>query len=297
MAKQYKRYEDLNSTDDFLFCKILTNHPELCRELAELIIGRKIGGIVRLDRQVPVEITADGRGVRFDVYLEDDRDTIYEIEMQTTPELEIGRRFRYYQGMIDLNSIERGAKYRELKRSYVIFICLQNPFPEAGRHRMVFRNLCEDEPSLTLNDEAVKIVLSPEGTREDMTVEMEAFLRYLTTHLPSSAFTEQLEAEVLRARAHNEWKVEYMTLEERDERMREEGRAEGREEGRAEGREEGALQNLTGLVCRKLRRNKQAEQIADELETDPAQVRLICEAAAPYGPEYPEDAVYEALVK
>ena len=281
MSRQYKKYEELHFTDDFLFCKILTNHPELCRELAELIIGRKIGGIVRLDRQVPVEITADGRGVRFDVYLEDDRDTIYEIEMQTTPELEIGRRFRYYQGMIDLNSIERGTKYRELKRSYVIFICLQNPFPEAGRHRMVFRNLCEDEPSLTLNDEAVKIVLSPEGTREDMTVEMEAFLRYLTTHLPSSAFTEQLEAEVLRARAHNEWKVEYMTLEERDERMR----------------EEGALQNLTGLVCRKLRRNKQAEQIADELETDPAQVRLICEAAAPYGPEYPEDAVYEALVK
>ena len=117
MARQYKKYEELNFTDDFLFCKILTNHPELCRELAELIIGRKIGGIVRLDRQVPVEITADGRGVRFDVYLEDDLDTIYEIEMQTTPELEIGRRFRYYQGMIDLNSIERGTKYRELKRS------------------------------------------------------------------------------------------------------------------------------------------------------------------------------------
>lgn len=285
MAKQYKRYEDLNFTDDFLFCKILTNHPELCRELAELIIGRKIGGIVRLDRQVPVEITADGRGVRFDVYLEDDLDTIYEIEMQTTPELEIGRRFRYYQGMIDLNSIERGAKYRELKRSYVIFICLQNPFPDAGRHRMVFRNLCEDEPSFMLNDEAVKIVLSPEGTREDMTAEMEAFLRYLTTHLPSSAFTEQLEAEVRKARAHNEWKVEYMTLEERDERMREEGR------------EEGALQTLTGQICRKLRRNKQADQIADELETDPAQVRLICEAAAPYGPEYPEEEVFQALVK
>ena len=39
-----KRYEELSFTDDFMFCKILELHPELCRELLELILGRSVGG-------------------------------------------------------------------------------------------------------------------------------------------------------------------------------------------------------------------------------------------------------------
>lgn len=38
-----KKYEDLDFTDDFMFCKVLTSNPELCKELLELIIGRKVG--------------------------------------------------------------------------------------------------------------------------------------------------------------------------------------------------------------------------------------------------------------
>jgi hypothetical protein len=47
-----KRYEELNFTDDFMFCKILQNDPDLCRELTELILLRKIGRIVSIDRQM-----------------------------------------------------------------------------------------------------------------------------------------------------------------------------------------------------------------------------------------------------
>ena len=56
-------------------------------------------------------------------------------------------------------------------------------------------------------------------------------------------FTEALETEVAKAREHIEWRTDYMSLLEKYEIEREEGRAEGREEGRAEGigigREEG----------------------------------------------------------
>ena len=45
-----KRYEELSFTDDFMFCKILQNDPDLCRELTELILSRKIGRIVSIDR-------------------------------------------------------------------------------------------------------------------------------------------------------------------------------------------------------------------------------------------------------
>ena len=67
-----KEYEELNFTDDFMFCKVMTNNQDLCHELLELIIGHKIGKFTRLDKQAPIEITADGKGIRFDVYSEDD---------------------------------------------------------------------------------------------------------------------------------------------------------------------------------------------------------------------------------
>lgn len=37
-----KKYEDLTFTDNFMFCKILYTNPELCKQLLELILGRKI---------------------------------------------------------------------------------------------------------------------------------------------------------------------------------------------------------------------------------------------------------------
>ena len=119
----HKKYEDLKFTDDFMFCKILENNPGLCKELLELILERKVGELVAVNRQQPVEITAGGKGVRFDVYAEDDKNVIYDVEMQNAKIDSISKRTRYSQGMIDLNLIERGKKYQELNRSFVIFIC------------------------------------------------------------------------------------------------------------------------------------------------------------------------------
>lgn len=37
-----KKYEELTFTDDFMFCKVMQNNPDLCKHLIELIIGKKI---------------------------------------------------------------------------------------------------------------------------------------------------------------------------------------------------------------------------------------------------------------
>ena len=37
-----KTYDELEFTDDFMFSKILYSNPEICRELLELILDRKI---------------------------------------------------------------------------------------------------------------------------------------------------------------------------------------------------------------------------------------------------------------
>ena len=97
-----------------MFCKILEQKPALCRELLELVLDRKVGELVGVNPQKPIEITANGKGVRFDVYAEGSDSIIYDIEMQNASTDSIAKRSRYSQGMIDLNLIKRGAHYSDL---------------------------------------------------------------------------------------------------------------------------------------------------------------------------------------
>ncbi len=215
-------YENLEFTDDFMFCKILENNLDLCKELLELILELKIKKVECISKQKAIEITSDGKGIRLDVYVEDDNNTVFDIEMQTTKQKDLPKRSRYYQGMIDLNLIERGAKYRKLKKSYIIFICLSDPF---GENLPVyhFENMCRENKELLLGDESVKVFINAEGTRENVSEDMKAFLDYLNGKESDNHLVKKLHDEVEKARNHEEWRTEYMTLLKRDEEKREEG--------------------------------------------------------------------------
>ena len=226
-----KEYEKLSFTDDFMFCKVLENNEELCKELLELILGKKIRRINYLAKQKVIDITSDGKGVRLDVYLEDDENTVFDIEMQTTTSKNLPKRMRYYQGMIDLNLIEKGSGYEELKRSYIIFICTQNPFRKKKWHLYTFENRCKEDSKLYLADEATKVVLTPEGTADDVSGELAEFLDYLAGKGGNSSFVKRLDEAVDKARNKEEWRMEYMTLQMRDR----EKFAEGMQQGLAEG--------------------------------------------------------------
>ena len=67
-----KDYKDLKFTDDFMFCKVLSTNPDLCRELLALILKKDVKKIRLPEKQKPIEITSDGKGIRLDVYIEDD---------------------------------------------------------------------------------------------------------------------------------------------------------------------------------------------------------------------------------
>lgn len=230
-----KTYDELTFSDDFMFCKVLQNNPGLCRELTELILGREIGSIVQMEKQHPIEITANGHGVRFDIYMKDDKNTLYDIEMQNVTLPELPKRARYYHSMMDLESLERGVSYRNLPGSCVIFICMENPFARVGLHKYTFRNSCEEHRELRLEDMSESIFLSATGNADDVSDEMKSFLRYLTEHTAENDFTRRLENAVQKAKERRDWSVEYMNLYEIKELEREEGRRQGKEEGLKEG--------------------------------------------------------------
>ena len=270
MAMKMKKYEELELRDDFMFSRIMSN-PKFVKPLLETILGVKIRKIVYPQTQKTVDLSLQAKGIRLDVYVEDDQNTVFNLEMQTSDGANLPKRMRYYQGMIDLNILDKGQDYTTLKKSYVIFICTFDPFGE-GRHIYTFCNTCQENTALTLDDDAVKIILSTKGTMDDVSPEMKRILDYIDGKGASDKFTEELEEAVRSARQNERWRLDYMTLEYEYRQRYLEGKEEGREEGRAEGRER-TIQKLH-------ERGESIASIADIVELNEEEVkRVISELA------------------
>ena len=131
-----KQYEELGITDAFMFAKVMSN-KEICKPVLEQILNIKIRDIEYLDYEETIQIAPGSKSIRLDIYVEDDKNTVFNLEMQTTNYEELPKRSRYYQDIIDLKLIEKGQSYDILKTSYVIFICTFDFF-EKNRSIYVF---------------------------------------------------------------------------------------------------------------------------------------------------------------
>ena len=101
-----KTWEELEIKDDFMFAKVMRD-KEICKKLLERLLQTKIRDIVYLEEQKAIDIEKDAKSVRLDVYIEEGN-RVFNLEMQTTNKRNLPKRSRYYQGMIDLNTIEKG---------------------------------------------------------------------------------------------------------------------------------------------------------------------------------------------
>ena len=176
----------------------MQENEDLCKELTELVIGRKIGTIVRPEKQKSIEITADGHGVRFDVYFEDDEQTVYDIEMQRADTLELPLRSRYYQGMIDLDYLEKGSDYKKLPDSYIIFLCTFDLF-RLGYHKYSFVPKCNEVEDLMLDDGTNRVFICAGGDKDDVSVDMKHLIDYLVGNDASSSLTSRIDMKVKEA--------------------------------------------------------------------------------------------------
>ena len=193
-----------------------------------------IGRVAYPEIQKEIKPDADARSVRLDVYTKDDKDRVFDIEMQMTVTKELPKRSRYYHSMLDLQLIDKGQTYAKLKPSFVIFICLADMFG-AGRHKYTFETVCREDRTIWLGEERTTIFLNADSQMEDVSKELTAFLNYAAGCVSEDPFVKKLDEAVKEAKRNREWRREYMTLLMRDQENIEKGRKEGRREGRKEG--------------------------------------------------------------
>jgi len=227
------KWEDLGISNDFLFGKVMRN-PKLCKTLIESILNIQIDHIEYLEEQKAIDLTLDAKSIRLDVYVADGKGTVYNLEMQTSDTKELPRRSRYYQGMIDLNLIDKGERYWKLNNSYVIFICTFDVFGK-GRHIYTFENTCKEEEGLKLGDGTTKIFLNSSGTVNDVEGNLHAFLSYMDGKGAEGEFAEEIDQEVQKAKENKEWRRQYMTLLMRDQENLDKGIEIGEKRGREAG--------------------------------------------------------------
>ena len=239
---KWELWESLTLSNDFMFSKVMRD-KEICRETLEILLDKKIGEITYIDNQKTIDINYDAKSVRLDVYVEDEN-RIYNIEMQVVNKKDLAKRSRYYQGMIDLNAIEKGEIYRDLKESIVIFICKFDPFGE-GLSKYTFENICNENKELYLKDGTSKVFFNTKDYYKERSEDAKSFLEYIEKETTSeNNFVKKLEQKIKNIKENKVWRAEFMTLLMREQEIARDNFEKGMAEGVVKGREEGIAEGV-----------------------------------------------------
>ncbi|MCQ2121230.1 MAG: Rpn family recombination-promoting nuclease/putative transposase [Fibrobacter sp.] len=241
-----KRYEDLNITDNFMFCKVFSNE-DVAKDFLQDVLKIKIDKITVVGEATTQEDPFH-KGVRFDVAVKEDVvdeagnpsiGRYFDIELQMIDTGELPKRARYYQGMCDLDVLARGVSYTKLQEQYILFICPEDIF-EKDKSVYCFQNREESDPSILMGDLCYKnfyIFNKYSEIEDDSTRE---YMRYFATKTGESDKMRRINELVERYRRDPITKKAYMTLEQELNLRYEKGHEKGRAEGHAEGVAEGA---------------------------------------------------------
>ena len=220
-------------TDDRIFMNVMRS-PKICRALLELILPNEEIGAIRLKKsdnplidnseidegadenlsvetQKTLKLEADAHGVRFDAFVASSK-LWADIEMQTDNDSKIDKCARYYHANMDLDFLEQGQSYENLKPSYVIFICTFDRFKRD--EPVYFFRSWDVEKGLPLDDLSYTIVLNTKCSPEKVPEALKPFYEYLNDPKKNEAseLTRMIDERVRKFNS-DEWRKKYMTFE------------------------------------------------------------------------------------
>lgn len=207
-----EKWERATLADNFIFCKVMTANPDLCKELLELLLNIKIERIEIPVAERSFKVDYDSKGIRFDVYVKDGTGRCFDIEIQTTNRTNLAKRARYYQGLMNVDSLVSGADYSELNESYVIFLCMEDAFGN-GLPVYDFHQVCKQDSEVLLNDGTHKVFFNASKYDKMPTESLREFFKFLNGLNAASDFTDQLEQKVRYAKTNAQWRHRFMTWE------------------------------------------------------------------------------------
>ena len=265
-----KAAAELSLANDFIFGEVM-RQPENVKPLLEAVLEKKIAEITYIECQQDMKDGINLHGIRLDVALADADETRYDIEMQTGHAYDLERRIRFYQSSIDRRTLEPAESYRQLRESYIIFVCTDDYY-KRGLALYKRKSVIEGAEDLTYEDGSHAYILNAAFTVQNMNEPALEFLRYvnaryrrLAIDISGSDYLTQIDRAVEDIKS-DKGKVErLMTL------------AAKLKDERWIGRQEGAHDAHVGMVKKLLARDMSLEEIADICSLDLDEVKKIAE--------------------
>ena len=186
-------------TSDSVF-KFVFKRKQYAKHLIEKILGQTIRSIKSVEAEKVVNDDDIGaKGVRFDIYVEDEEGSRYDVEMQSvqTEQELLALRARYYASMMDVDATNKGDNYRDMKKTVVIFLCNFAIFD--GKLRQYnFIRCARQNKDLELKDNTEIIFLSSKGAKSDIIDEdVASFLDYMNGKTKTdNLFVKSIDKEV-----------------------------------------------------------------------------------------------------
>ena len=132
-----KQIQAMNLFDD-IFTSVVFKDEGACLHLVRQLMQNPKLNIIAFRTQdaIPMLIS---KSPRLDITAEDDKGTLYEIEIQRLEEAAPARRVRYYSSVMDSELLRKGVSYDKLPEVYLFYISEEDIWRNA---QVSVPNLC-----------------------------------------------------------------------------------------------------------------------------------------------------------
>ncbi|MCH3921342.1 Rpn family recombination-promoting nuclease/putative transposase [Limosilactobacillus sp.] len=229
------KWERLTLANDRMFGMVMEDE-QICLQLLQQIFPElKIKSIQRVATQKQVNTTLGVKSPRFDVYVQDDQNRIYILEMQVKNNHNLPFRMRYYLNHADI--LKPGDKYDEqhVTPIYVIFFC---DFDYYGDDEMFdeYEMRSVKNPDRSAGAEFYMVVFNAKATDFHDKMGVAGFLRLMhNERTPGDELAERIYQKMERIKHDPERRRSFMKYELDLMEARNEGQAIGLKKGREQG--------------------------------------------------------------
>ena len=205
-----EQWEKMTIANNFIFYYVMRNNPDICKEVIERLLQIEIDHI-EMAQEETVNVDLESKSIRMDVYVKNSTQA-FDLEIQAKDTKELPERSRYYQGIIDVDSLKSGEIYSKLKESYIIFICLSDIF-DKGLPAYHFENLCTENPEIKLNDKAYKYFFIAKNYDKLTDEKQKNFLKLVMKNEGSDELSKKILQKVNTAKQNVLLRKKYMEYE------------------------------------------------------------------------------------
>lgn len=237
-------------TEDKVFGWVMEN-SEFCRFVLQTILPElEIIEVQNLSLQKELR-NADrqAKDVRLDLLVRDQRNRIYNVEMQVADEDNLGQRIRYYLSKVDAHyALEKSKSYNALKATYIIFLC-NFDYPGQGRLRYVFHEYEDHDKSLMLPTNSVKVIINAKGQLAGNSQDLQNLAKLMRGEpISGSRHFDYAQQKIKEINDNPQRRAQIMDYETKLLEREQLGKKQGRQQGIQQGIKQGITETVNSTI-------------------------------------------------